>query len=308
MNILVSIEPFSWQSFLFNIVFTLLIYMLPINFYRFVIRKKPLPSKNAAVICYAYGFSIWLLLSTFYYIIGYKEVANIAAAGIWSTVNYYILRKGYSSSSKKHPLSNKQEKHLTIEFVSIARDFISKINTLFPNSIYYIVNCEAIVYVYIQFIMHFSTIKNNEFDEATVVLNDIIKNKEFYFDSAFNKKQAPKGWDFDTFFQERIVDYVTATKNFDILLGQSVYQIMSNQQISKLRKSPLLRSNLLFMDYIYYYVFLKKIPKLKDLEPLLIVDFAEAIKYSKISIKMADEISCLMKIVDTTVSNDLYLD
>lgn len=216
MNLIASIEPFTWQSYLFDILFTLIIYMLPLNFYRFIIHKKPIPQKKAAVLCYAYGFSIWLLLSTFYYIVGYEEVASIAAAGIWSTINYYILKKGYSNTTKKDSLSNKHGKHLTIEFVSITNDFISRINALFPKDYHFIVDCEAIVYVYINFLMH--------------------------FDSVFDNKNHVH-IDFDSFFQERIVDYATATKNSDILLGQSIYQITNNQQITELRKNPLLRSN-----------------------------------------------------------------
>ena len=298
----------TWQSILFDIIFTLSIYMLPIDIYRFFIRKRPLPQNLANKVSYIYGLIVWLLLSIIYYILGSNKGANIAAAAIWCTINSCIISAG--SSKPEAPSFSDNKKHLTTEFVSITNSFISKINTLFPKSNQFIIDCEAIAYVYIQFMMHFSIIKNDQFDDAAVALNNIIKNnRKIYFKSVFNRKTTKnRGFNFDSFFHDRIEDYAVITVKEDIHLGQSVYTIMNDQQINELNKSSLLRSNLLFMDYIFYYSFFKNIPRLNNLESLFVVDFIKVIDYRIINIKLAEEISNLMNTISNVVSDNLEID
>lgn len=298
----------TWQSILFDIIFTLSIYMLPIDIYRFFIRKRPLPRNLANKVSYIYGLIVWLLLSIIYYILGSNKGANIAAAAIWCTINSCIISAG--SSKPETPSFSDNKKHLTTEFVSITNSFISKINTLFPKSNQFIIDCEAIAYVYIQFMMHFSIIKNDQFDDAAVALNNIIKNnRKIYFKSVFNRKTTKnRGFNFDSFFYDRIEDYAVITVKEDIHLGQSVYTIMNDQQINELNKSSLLRSNLLFMDYIFYYSFFKNIPRLNNLESLFVVDFIKVIDYRIINIKLAEEISNLMNTISNVVTDNLEID
>lgn len=85
------------MEFLINIlisaIFTVFSYM-SIPFLINIFIKKPLSKKIILIIIIINGFAVHMAISTIiYFVLGTGLTANIAPAYLWSSANYYILKR-----------------------------------------------------------------------------------------------------------------------------------------------------------------------------------------------------------------------
>lgn len=80
-----------------SLVVTVLIYSVPVAIYRYAIRKKPLPPKNAIWFTIIYAIIAFIIMSIVKDAID-GEPAKGGGLALWSWVNYMMLSRGKDKS------------------------------------------------------------------------------------------------------------------------------------------------------------------------------------------------------------------
>lgn len=78
---------FDFLGFILSLIFTIVIYSLPIIIYRYAVKKQPIPEKKAKKITIIYGIVAFVVMAL---LLGGAPGAAII---FWSTINYKMLTK-----------------------------------------------------------------------------------------------------------------------------------------------------------------------------------------------------------------------
>ncbi len=91
-------EPLSVERILLTLLFTIMMYSVPIVIYRYVVIRAPIERKKAKKITLAYGVSLFLLMAVIISSISVSATSG-GAILLWSWVNYKVLTGGKDRSN-----------------------------------------------------------------------------------------------------------------------------------------------------------------------------------------------------------------